>query len=140
MSLSRIAFLFVAALATLTAGQATAQPKGPPPTLDKAGWIDDPKLQRFAPPAMAVVSEKALKDLYKAWKIAGEPPAIDFNREFVIVMTAKGDAVFFVAAMKGNVQVELTGPPKDKPGFAYHLATHPRDGIKSVNNKPLPKS
>ncbi len=139
MVLYRFAFMIVAALLGMAAGPAVAQPKGPPPTLDKGGWIDDPKLQKAAPPSMAIVSDKALKDLYKAWKL-GEPPAVDFTKEIVVVITSKGDDVFFLTERGGSVLVELNGPPKEKAGFAYHLMSRPKEGVKSVNNKPLPKS
>ncbi len=139
MVLSRFAFLSVAALLGMAASQAVAQPKGAPATLDKGGWIDDHTLKNAAPPALAIVSEKALKDLYKAWKL-GNPPAVDFTREIVVVMTAKGGGTFFAAKDgNGNINAELIGAPKEKPGFAYHIQSHPKDGVRSVNNKPLPK-
>lgn len=140
MSLSRCAFFSLVALLGMSAIPAAAQPKGPPPTVSKSGWIDDPKLMRFAPPTKVVVSEKAFKDLWKAWKLEGEAPKVDFTRELVIVATGKGQGVFFATVLNGNLMIELNGPPpKDKAGFAYQIQTHTKEGVNKADNKPLPQ-
>ena len=111
------------------------------PTLVLDGRVQDPKLQKFAPPTGLIVTEKALQDLWKAWKIEKDMPKIDFTKEFVIVATDKGTGNFVaVLDNKGNVNYDYAGPPSDKPGFAFHLHSHTRTGVKTVKGKPLPKS
>jgi len=136
------------ALLALSHGFSTlaAEPKKPAPpaagapTLAKRGWIDDPKLKAAAPPSQVITSEKGLAALYKAWSLGDEVPKIDFAKELVIVVTDRSNGnMMAMTDSKGDLKIHFGGPPSDKPGFGYVLQTASREGVKTVNGKPLPK-
>ena len=101
--------------------------------------VDDEALAKDAP---AVIGEaKALARLWKAWKIQGEVPAVDFTKELVIITTTSGSKLRLSASFddKGNLEVLGMATRDLRPGFRCVLATVSREGVKTVNGKKLPK-
>jgi hypothetical protein len=89
----------------------------------------------------AITNAKDLEKLWKDWKIEGKVPAVDFTTQFVVITTGKGSKLNLIATLdeKGNLDVLGMGTLDFVPGFRYAIATVSREGIKSVNGKPLPK-
>ena len=102
------------------------------------GSVADEALQKGAPDFLA--DQKALEKLWKEWKIEHKLPKLDFRKELVILVTTKGSRLNLSAQLddKGNLQVLGEQTADLRPGFRYVLATVPREGIKTVNKKPLP--
>jgi hypothetical protein len=102
------------------------------------GSVDDEALAKDAP---AVISDAtALENLWKAWKIEGKAPAVDFKKELVITTTTAGSRLRLAASLddKGNLEVLGMATRDLRPGFRYVVATVSRTGVKTVNGNKLP--
>jgi hypothetical protein len=103
------------------------------------GSVDDEALAKDAP---AVIGDAtALEKLWKAWTIQGKVPAVDFQKELVIITTTSGSKLRLSASLndKGNLEVLGMATRDLRPGFRYVIATVSRKGVKTVNGKELPK-
>jgi hypothetical protein len=102
------------------------------------GSVEDETLLKGAPEFIA--NKKALQKLWQEWKLEHKLPQIDFRKEIVILATSRGSRLNLSARLddEGALQVLGFGTRDLRPGFRYVLATVPRDGIKTVNKKPLP--
>jgi hypothetical protein len=103
------------------------------------GSVDDEALAKDAP--AVIVDAKALEKLWKAWKIQGNVPVVDYKKELVIITITSGSKLQLSATLddKGNLAVLGLGTSDLRPGFRYVIATVSREGIKTVNGKKLPK-
>jgi hypothetical protein len=130
-------------LRTAFALTALALPLAPAPAADKptvelSGSIDDESLQKEAPASGVVASQKAWEKLAKAWGIK-DSPKVDFSKELLIVGTWKGSSFDIEPAVKdGDLTVRAGGTKDLRPGFRWKVKSVKRDGIKTVNGKPLP--
>jgi hypothetical protein len=129
----------VAVLLCCLAGEARAQKKPVKATREWSGSVANEALQQSAP--AVVVSEKGLKKLWEDWKIEGKVPEVDFKKEIVVVSTSRGSKLNLSAVLddKGNLLVLGFGTRDLRPGFRYVLAAIPREGVKTVSGKELPK-
>src|SRR5262249_55952923 len=105
-----------------------------------SGSVEDENLAKDAP--AVVTSAKALEKLWKDWKLTDKMPEVDFSKEIVVLTTTKGSKLTLGATLddsKGDLQVVGLATKDLRPGFRYVIATVPREGIKTVNGKELPK-
>lgn len=89
-----------------------------------------------------LVSAKALEAIWKEWKLGGEPPKVDFAKDIVVAVYSSGSLLKLSNARlddAGNLEVLGLGTLDLHPGFRYVMAVVKKDGIKTVNGKPLPK-
>jgi len=89
-----------------------------------------------------VTSELTLARLWRDWGITEPMPVIDFNREVALVITGTGSILRFERITLdefGNVDMSIIQTADLVTGFRYALATVPREGIRSVRGKELPK-
>jgi hypothetical protein len=133
----------VGALAlAVTTAVAAAEPRPVKFTREWEGEVADGAKGKNAPEV--ITNGKALEKLWKDWGVAGKTPEVDFAKEIVVVGTTRGSRIDLVARLddKGNLEV-LSLVPRDlgerQPGFRYAIATVPREGVKTVNKKELPK-
>ena len=126
-------------LVALFAAEVRAQPKPVKFTHEWKGSVADEKLQKGAPEC--ITSAKGLEKLWKEWKIEDKMPKIDFDKEIVVIGTTVGSKLNLSAKLddKGNLEVGGFGTADFGPGFRYVIATVPREGVKTVNKKELPK-
>lgn len=131
----------VAALAILEmqANGAPAEKKTVKPLSEWFGSVADEKLEKTAP--QVVVSEKAWAELWKQWQAKGEAPEVDFTKHFVLVVTTRGSRLMLSARLDddGNLDPLAIATRDLRPGFRYILAVFPREGVKKVDGKELPK-
>lgn len=134
----RIAFaLFAAAL--LLAPVSADEPKEKKPTVELGGSIDDESLQKEAPANGVIASQKAWGALAKAWGIK-DAPKVDFTKELLIVGTWKGSSFGLRPTLKdGDLTVGGFGTKDLRSGFRWKVQTFPREGVKTVQGKDLPK-
>jgi hypothetical protein len=101
------------------------------------GSVENEELATDAP--ACVVDAKALEKLWRAWKIEGEAPKVDFKRELLILTTTSGSKLRLSASLddKGNLAVLGLSTRDLRPGFRYVIATVSREGVKTVNGKKL---
>ena len=134
----RVLFVAVAALALL-ASSAWAQKKPVPPSKEIAGSVDDENLMKNAPPV--VTTAKGLEKVWKDWKIADPMPPVDFAKDMVVLTTTRGSKLKLLATLddKGDLQIGGLATRDLRPGFRYVIAVVPKEGVKTVNGKELPK-
>ncbi len=102
------------------------------------GSVDDEK----AIQPEAIANAKALEAVWKAWKVRGDMPKVDFTKEFIIAVYSVGSGLNIAGANldeKGNLEVIGFGTRDIRPGFRYVLGTVSKDGVKTVNGKELPR-
>ena len=134
-----LAGLMALALLGLVVPAAHAQKKPVKLANQWSGSVDDEKLMKDAP--RCITSKKGLEKLWKAWKITDKMPKVDFDKEIVVVEMTRGSRLRLGANLdeKGNLQVLGLGTQDLRPGFRYVIATVPKEGVKTVNGKELPK-
>jgi hypothetical protein len=123
------------------ASAAPADDKKDPPksTVDLAGSIDDEKLSMEMPPSGVVASQKGWEKLAKAWGLK-DPPKVDFSKELLIVATTRGSRLSLDSKVEnGDLEIRATSTRDLRPGFRYAIKSIPREGIKTVRGKELPK-
>jgi hypothetical protein len=107
-----------------------------------SGIISDADKEKERPASGVIGTEKDFQDLWQSWRGNEELPKIDFAQLFVVVMTSKEDPLvglsFEGPDASGNIKlIPLVGPGKMHRGFSYVMMQVPRDGIKSVEGKPV---
>jgi hypothetical protein len=120
------------------AGSADAASKKLKVTQLARGSVDDAKLQKEAPKDGVVADSKALEKLWKAWKVSGKIPKVDFRKEVVVVVTTGGGRLLPLNATlseEGDLKF-VAGATRDVvPGFRYVIGSVPRAGVKTINGK-----
>lgn len=103
-----------------------------------SGSVENAKLAK----PDAIVSEKSLAAVWKAWGAEGAVPNVDFEKFIVVGVYSVGSRLNLAGANldeKGNLTVLGFGTRDIRPGFRYVLGVVPREGIKTVNGQKLPK-
>ena len=90
---------------------------------------------------MVITNTEAWQALWKGWKLEGESPKVDFEKELVVVQTTVGGLLNLIVKLDDGGDLKVLGlATRDlRPGFRYVLATVPRAGVKTVNGLELPK-
>src|SRR5215468_7010690 len=89
-----------------------------------------------------ITSVKGLEAVWKAWKIEGDVPKVDFTKDMVVAVYSVGSKLKMAGANlddNGNLTVLGLGTRDIRPGFRYVLGVVSREGVKTVNKKDLPK-
>ena len=137
----RLVFCALCAAFILTAvsvPEAAAQKKKVEVTKKWSGSVEDEKLMK----PDCITSAKGLEAVWKAWKIDGDVPKVDFAKDIVVAVYSPGSKLNIAGANlddKGNLEVLGFGTRDLRPGFRYVLGVVSRDGVKTVNKKVLPK-
>jgi len=108
------------------------------PTMTWMGSVEDEKLLKDMP--LVITNAKDLEKVWKAWMIKGDVPKVDFGKEIAVIATTVGSRLNTSYALDGdNLQVLGMATSDLRPGFRYVIATVPREGVKKVDGKDLPK-
>lgn len=104
-----------------------------------AGSVEDSGL--LGKPPLAITTAKGWEAQWKAWKLEGEAPKVDFAKHFVVVQTTTGGKLNLRLKLTAEGDLKVAGlATRDlRPGFRYVLGTVPREGVKTVNGTPLPE-
>jgi hypothetical protein len=130
--------LGIVVLAAVSVPEAAAQKKKVAVVKKWSGSVEDEKGTK----PEVITSAKGLEAVWKAWKVAGETPKVDFAKEIVVAVYSVGSKLNLAGATldeKGNLVVLGFGTRDIRPGFRYVLGTVSREGVKTVNGKALPK-
>jgi hypothetical protein len=90
----------------------------------------------------AITSARGLEAVWKAWKIEGDVPKVDFTKDLVVAVYSVGSKLNMGGATlddNGDLTVLGFGTRDIRPGFRYVLGVVSREGVKTVNKKELPK-
>jgi len=102
------------------------------------GSVTDESLSKKAPAAGVVVTRAGFDRLGKDWSVK-DPFEVDFDKQLVVVATTQGSGLDLTTALDGgNLKVKVVGTADLKPGFRYALRRLDREGIKTINGKPIP--
>jgi hypothetical protein len=131
----------LAALLCLAAGVAGAAPTPLKATNTWMGSVEDEKLAKEMPENGVITNAKDFEKLVKAWKVADKVPEVNFDKEIVLVATTSGSKLTLRASLdeKGDLKVLGVATSDLRPGFRYVIISVPKDGVKTVNGKDLPK-
>jgi hypothetical protein len=134
-----LASLVALGLIALLASAVHAEAKEVKPTKQWTGSVEDEKLQKEAPTVIA--SAKTFEKVWKAWKPADKVPEVDFAKELVLVATTRGSrlSIRLLLEDSGNLKVGAIATRDLRPGFRYEMVVVPREGIKTVDGKEIPK-
>ena len=88
-----------------------------------------------------VTNARDFAKLVKAWKVAEEAPEVNFDREIVLVAKTAGSKLTLKASLdeKGDLKALDLATRDLRPGFRYVIISVPKEGVKTVNGKELPK-
>jgi len=132
----------IAVAALLVPGEARAEKKKLDAKVLFQGSIDDEKLEAKKPATGVIATQKAFDELFAAWKLGEQKPIIDFKKDLVVVTTTVGSKLTLGAMLDtetGDLGVGGLATKDLRPGFRYVVAVVPRDGVKTVGGKELPK-
>lgn len=100
----------------------------------------DQALSRKAPAEGFLSTDQEWAALWKAWRGSEPVPAIDFGKEIVLVKTSDGPNQMGVRAFldkQGNLTTESVQTLMAGPGFGYTILSLARQGIKTIDGRPL---
>jgi hypothetical protein len=103
-----------------------------------SGSVEDEKAIK----SECITSTKGLEAVWKAWKIDGDVPKIDFTKDIVVAVYSPGSKLNMAGANlddTGDLAVLGFGTRDVRPGFRYVLGVVSKEGVKTVNRKALPK-
>jgi hypothetical protein len=125
----------------LAAGVTVAGPTPLKATNTWMGSVGDEKLAKEMPENGVITNAKAFVKLVTAWKVADKVPDVNFDKEIVLVATTVGSKLTLKASLDGKGDLKALGiATRDLlPGFRYVIISVPKDGVKTVNGKELPK-
>lgn len=140
-------FVLVAAVIVCAAWAAAQErapkrprPKPVPIVQSWSGKIADEALRKHEPAGGLVLDSAAWQQLWKAWRPKEKLPPVDFRTHLVLVFTASGpNSVGCEPTIdaKGNVRAEAMSTLIGGPGFGYLMLSISREGVKTVNGRPL---
>ena len=139
--MSSCKWLPLAAVIFLTAGVAVAAPTPLKATNTWMGSIDDEKLAREMPENGVITNARDFEKLVKAWKVADKVPDVNFDKEIVLVAKTQGSKLTLGAALdeKGDLKALGIATADLGKGFRYVIISVPKEGVRTVNGKELPK-
>src|SRR5262249_25599955 len=122
-------------------GLAVDDPTPLKPTNTWMGLVDDEKLAREMPEDGVITNARDFAKLVKAWKVAEEAPEVNFDKEVVLVARTKGSRLTRKASWdeKGDLKAFGLATRDLRKGFRYAIISVPKEGVKTVNGKELPK-
>jgi hypothetical protein len=125
----------------LAAGVAAAAPTPLKATNTWMGSIDDEKLAKEMPENGVITNARDFEKLVKAWKVADKVPEVNFDKEIVLVARTEGSKLTLNASLdeKGDLKALGLASRDLRPGFRYVIVSVPKEGVKTVNGKSLPK-
>ena len=106
-----------------------------------SGKIGDDALSKAAPKGGYLTNQKALEELWTAWKLKNKPPEIDFTKQIVFVQLSLGGPNVprstYTLDAKGNLTVISMSTLIGGPGFGYSVDVVNRERIKTYQGKPI---
>jgi hypothetical protein len=110
------------------------------PTVDLTGTLPNPDLANLAPKSGIIVNQKEYDRLTQAWTVKN-PPKVDFQKELLLVAAARSSQVTIEPKLDeaGDLRANVLTNKDDTAGVTrYAIRSVRRDGVKTVNGKPIP--
>jgi hypothetical protein len=106
-----------------------------------SGKLADAALRKSEPADHFLLDQEQWAKLWKAWRGQENVPAVDFQKQMILVFTADGPNSVGCAPTldgQGNIEAQAMSTLIGGPGFGYLVLCVPSEGVKSVNGQPLP--
>jgi len=134
-------WLSLSAVMFLAVGVSAADPTPLKATNTWMGSVEDKKLAKEMPENGVITNAKDFEKLVKAWKVAEKVPEVNFDKEIVLVAKTVGSKLTLKALLdeKGDLKALGLATRDLRPGFRYVIISVPKEGVKTVNGKELPK-
>jgi hypothetical protein len=101
----------------------------------------DEPLAKETPKDERITNQKEWEKLWKAWRGKEEMPKIDFDKQLVLVASCSGAintiSPHFQLSEKGDLTGGFSMTEALGPGFAYLIVVFDREGVKTLNGKPI---
>jgi len=97
-------------------------------------------LWRNHPAKNVLTSQAELDKLWAAWRLPQDKPAVDFQTQLLLVATCTCSIISVSSRLDdaGNLTLGVTITKDLAEDAAYIIALLPRQGIRTVEGKPLP--
>lgn len=130
--------LLVGVMICASASLALAEYRAIKPLKVWRGRVDN-ALGAQAPARGYIANQGELAKLWAAWQIPGKCPWVDFKTQLVLVRTCNCSQISLAPLLneKGNLQIQVTITKDITPDTAYVMVLIPRQGIRTVEGKPL---
>ena len=130
--------LLAGVLICTSAYLALAESNAIKPLKEWRGRIDNAG-SRLAPARGYFINQSELAKLWAAWRIAEPCPKVDFKTQLVLVRTCPCSHISIAPLLddKGNLHVQVTITKDLREDTGYILVLIPRQGIRTVEGKPL---
>jgi hypothetical protein len=96
-------------------------------------------LQPAAPAQGFLTNQADLDRLWEAWHIPGAKPVVDFKTQLLLVRTCNCSIIWIAPRLddRGDLKIQVTVTKDIRPDAAYVMVLIPRQGIRTVEGKPL---
>ncbi len=104
------------------------------------GKVEDRSLQKAAPSSGVIANSGSWKAMWETWRPGEQAPPVDFDKEIVVVGVVSGPNRVLLRPMLGeggDLRFVVGGTMMAGPGFGYALVKISREGVKTVNGKPI---
>ena len=110
-------------------------------TREWAGRLEDEKLEKKRPADGFITTKDDFAKLWKVWMGKENLPEIDFDNELVMVASSSKSRVFEILLIvgKGDAKAVVGRKAEEVKGFTFLIAVFNREGIKTIDGKPLEK-
>jgi hypothetical protein len=128
-------------LAAVAAPAALARDKDKDPAPTEFSGRVTAEQQKAMPASGYIANEKALTKLWDAWKIKDKQPAVDFDKQIVLVATSQSSKLKLTPKLddKGDLTVLALATKDLTEDFAYQIVVFSRDKVKTINGKEIGK-
>jgi hypothetical protein len=131
--------LAAASIVALMAGSGRAQ-QTVTPAQHWEGEFGDEKLKQAVPNGGVITGPDGFAKLWKAWRPDERVPAVDFNKQVVVVATCstKGEHPVTSATLRAGVLgVSWDAARRGRGGWGYAILAFDRAGVNEVNGLKL---
>jgi len=96
-------------------------------------------LEKKGPENGFIVEKKVWDELRETWGLPEETEKVDLEKQLVLVGTTRGGLINGKPTLteQGDLKFNPISTRDLRPGFRYLIVVVSRDGVKTVNGKPL---
>jgi hypothetical protein len=97
---------------------------------------------KLAPKVAYIVGASTLKALWKDWKIEGDAPKVDFEKNFIVFAMNNSSGPVVTPRLdkeSGDLVLQVVSDSNLTVDYGYQLVLIPRAGIKTIGGKAIEK-
>ncbi|MFH1090526.1 MAG: hypothetical protein V1742_03050 [Pseudomonadota bacterium] len=134
----RLMLLLIAGLLCLSVSETQAATREIQPLKEWRGRIDH-FIPYGNPYGGYLASQAKLDKLWAEWQIPGKSPQVDFKTQLVLVRTCNCSLISIAPLLndQGDLKIQMTMTKDLRKDTAYVLVLIPRQGIRTIEGKPI---